>query len=589
MKVFYALLIGLLTAPVTFSQCYDDACDDDNDIPIPGCCTATTAGMTWSGYADVNCVNMWYEGTGSGNPDTWMSFTAPTTGFIEIVIDAITANGPINYVVFDHQNAEVCSSLNSFGILAGEACNNLPADGVGGVTATDTIQYPVEAGERYWILVSSDVENGATAGTFNLCVDVVPPPPPPPPLPGQDCVDAQVLCNSSNSGFYNGQLDLGDGNVEENFAGGWSTCIGDETSSQWYTFTASQTGNFEMMLTPDSYSSATQSGDDFDWELYDITASGCTDAALSLACDYSGCDGSTGFSATGAAGFSQVGTTDYQDNNPPGPGTCAGGPQWETATINLTAGNVYALLIQNYSGSLGGVTVDFQGSAIMGPISPQALFNAVLDPNGCEADLTTASTAIPNYTYTWDFGDGTTATGAGNGAHTYASAGTYIVSLTLTDQLGCSQSSQQIIDVADCTPLPVELAEFNAQILIDRVSVRWMTASELNNDYFVVEKSRDLSNWEEVAIVYGKGTTDKQNNYFSVDRAPYFGTSYYRLTQVDLDGERTFSAPVTIQFAQDADRELVRITNMFGQEVDATYRGVVYYFYNDGTKETVVK
>lgn len=587
MKVFYTLLIGLLSTQFSYAQCYNDACDDNNDISIPGCCQGTTAGMTWSGYADVNCVNMWYEGTSTGNPDTWISFTAPTTGIIEITIDNITANGPINYVVFDHQNAEVCSSLNSFGILAGEACNNLPADGVGGVTATDTIQYAVEAGERYWILVSSDVENGATAGTFNLCVDVVPPPPPPPPAPGQDCVDAQVLCNDSGNGFSNGQLDLGDGNVEESTAL-TSGCIGNETSSQWYTFTASQSGTFEIMLTPDSYDPVAEDGDDFDWEFYDVTA-GCEANAVSLACDYSFCAGSTGFSATGASGFAQVATTNYQANNPPGPGSCDTGPQWNTTSVSLTAGNVYALMIQNYSGSLGGVSVDFQGSAIVGPTTDQALFNAVLDPNGCVADLTTASTAIPNYTYTWDFGDGTTSVGAGSGSHTYTSAGTYIVSLTLTDQLGCSQSSQQIIDVADCTPLPVELAAFNAEILIDRVSIRWTTASELNNDYFVVEKSTNLADWEEVTIVYGQGTTDKQNHYFAVDREPYFGTSYYRLKQVDLDGERSFSSPVTIQFAKEADRKLVRITNMFGQEVDADYSGVVYYFYNDGTKETIVK
>ncbi|MCR9173656.1 MAG: PKD domain-containing protein [bacterium] len=591
MKTKLLLIVaGFFTlGQVSAQQCYDDECDDNNDIPIPGCCVGNTVGATWSGYADVNCVNMWYEGTAFGNPDIWMSFTAPTTGFIEITIDNITASGPTNYVVFDHQNAEVCASLNSFGLLAGEACNNLPGDGVGGVTATDTIQYAVEAGERYWILLSHDVENGATPGTVNVCIDVVPPPPPPPPAPGQDCVDAQVLCHDSQTGFYNGQLDLGDGNVEENSTNNWSSCLGNETSSQWYTFTASQSGSFEMMLTPDTYSTATQEGDDFDWELYDITASGCTDGATSLACDYSGCDGSTGFGASGAASFSQVAVTNYQNNNPPGPGSCAGGPQWNTTTVNLTAGNTYALIIQNYSGSLGGVTVDFQGTAILGPTSDQALFNAVLDPNGCVANLTTSTAAIPNYTYTWDFGDGNTATGAGNGSHTYANAGTYIVELTIEDALGCMQSSQQIIDVAACTPLPVEMTSFTAEVVIDRVSLRWATASEKDNDYFVVQKSQDLVSWEQTDVVYSNGNSTNGAMYYSIDREPYTGTSYYRLVQVDVDGTKDYISPVTVHLSGDDKIELVKTTNMYGQEVDVYYKGMVINFYSDGSKEIVVQ
>ena len=162
-----------------FAQCYDDACDDDNDIgaPFTACCTGNTAGATWSGYGDINCVNM---GTPT-NPDVWISFTADVTGYIQITIDNITQNGITQFVVFDHQNAEVCSSLNSFGLLAGEGCNDLPGDGPGGVTSIDTVAYPVEIGERYWVLVSADVENGAIPGTFELCIDLIQPPPPPPP------------------------------------------------------------------------------------------------------------------------------------------------------------------------------------------------------------------------------------------------------------------------------------------------------------------------------------------------------------------------------------------------------------------------
>lgn len=539
----FTLIIVLINFGLN-AQCYDDACDDDNDIgaPFTACCTGNTAGATWSGYGDVGCVNM---GTAT-NPDVWISFTANVTGFIQITIDNITQSGITQFVVFDHQNSEVCASLNSFGILAGSGCNDLPGDGVGGVTSIDTVEYAVEIGERYWILVSADVQNGATPGTFTLCVDLIAPPPPPPPAPGQDCVDAQVLCNESGSGFYNGQLDLGDGNIEENTTGGWSSCIGNEQSSQWYTFTASSSGTIEMMLTPDNYTFVPGNGpgtgsfgDDFDWELYNITASGCTNTAVSLACDYAAPRGSTGFSATGAAGFGQVSNTDYQ-----APG---GGPgdqnQWNTTNVSLVAGNTYALIVQNYSGSLGGVTVDFQGTSIIGPVSANAEFSSTLISTGCEAQLSVTNAVIPNYIYTWDFGDGTTFTGSAPPDHYYTEPGTYIVSLVVADPLGCTVDNVLIIDVADCVVLPVGLIDFDAELTEDneRVNLEWATNSEQDNDFFTIEKSIDGYDWERLREVDGVGNSTTIQYYQSVDDAPYFPTTYYRLKQTDFSGEYSFS------------------------------------------------
>lgn len=587
MKLFknIALITGLVISNFSFGQCYDDNCDDDNDIPVPGCCTATTAGMTWSGYGDVGCVNM-----GSGIPDTWISFTAPTTGFIQVTIDNITQDGVTQFVVFDHQNSEVCASLNSFGILAGSACNDLPGDGVGGVTSIDTIEYAVEAGERYWLLVSADVTNGATAGTFEACVNIIPPPPPPPPLPGQDCVTAQPLCNESGDGFTNGQLDLGDGDVEENTTGGWSSCIGNETSSQWYTFTASEAGTITMLLEPFTYSSATQSGDDFDWELYNITASGCTNTAVSLACNYSGCRGATGFSATGAAGLGQVAVTDYQANNPPGPGDCESNQQFTTANVSLVAGNTYALLIQNFTGSLGGVEVFFGGTSVLGPTTTTVEFDALLDQTDCEATLTLLNNSgIPNYTYEWDFGDGTTVVGADPGDHYYGTPGTYIVDLTVTDPLGCTESFQRIIDVADCTPipLPIGVTNFQANKFNNEVVVSWIAETQSGVDYFVVQRSTDIDNWEDVETVIGEGTTDTQFDYSIVDRSPIYDLSYYRLKEVNFNGEVNYSPLRSVKFLDN--HSLVKIVNIYGQLVSSEYRGVVYHIYSDGTSKTVIQ
>jgi hypothetical protein len=74
------------------------------------------------------------------------------------------------------------------------------------------------------------------------------------------------------------------------------------------------------------------------------------------------------------------------------------------------------------------------------------------------------------------------------------------------------------------------------------VDLNWTTESELNNDYFIVEKSADLETIEEVVNVDGNGTTTLLSDYGALDENPYTGLSYYRLRQVDFDGTANYSA-----------------------------------------------
>ncbi len=93
------------------------------------------------------------------------------------------------------------------------------------------------------------------------------------------------------------------------------------------------------------------------------------------------------------------------------------------------------------------------------------------------------------------------------------------------------------------TPLPVELVRFEAAPKCEEQTVQfmWTTASEINNDYFVLERSKDASNWEEIERCDGAGNTTATINYTSVDKTPLSGVSFYRLKQVDFNGEFTYS------------------------------------------------
>ncbi len=95
-------------------------------------------------------------------------------------------------------------------------------------------------------------------------------------------------------------------------------------------------------------------------------------------------------------------------------------------------------------------------------------------------------------------------------------------------------------------PLPVQLASFNANCGTNSIMVSWTTASENGNDYFVLERTKDMVTWDIVA------TIPSQNNYSNVPLTYHFedhvydGTFYYRLNQVDLNGTPVIYPPITL-------------------------------------------
>ena len=90
-------------------------------------------------------------------------------------------------------------------------------------------------------------------------------------------------------------------------------------------------------------------------------------------------------------------------------------------------------------------------------------------------------------------------------------------------------------------PLPINLVHFAAAPINGNIKLDWTTASEINNDYFVIESSVDAINFEEVTRLSGAGNSNVVLNYRAFDNAPHPGVSYYRLKQVDYDGKFMYS------------------------------------------------
>jgi hypothetical protein len=95
------------------------------------------------------------------------------------------------------------------------------------------------------------------------------------------------------------------------------------------------------------------------------------------------------------------------------------------------------------------------------------------------------------------------------------------------------------------SPLPVTMTSFNANCDEDKVNIRWTTASEYNASHFSVQTSRDGQNWTEVAQIEAAGTSNQTTNYFYQDMM-IGGVSYYRLVQVDFDGEYEVFGPISV-------------------------------------------
>ena len=106
--------------------------------------------------------------------------------------------------------------------------------------------------------------------------------------------------------------------------------------------------------------------------------------------------------------------------------------------------------------------------------------------------------------------------------------------------------------------LPVELLSFTTVSTGDVVILNWKTASEINNDYFAIEKSMDGINWDFVIQIAGAGNSDNQLSYTHIDYEGCQGYCYYRLTQVDFDGaQKAYKSTVVNSEAEAAYNILV--------------------------------
>jgi hypothetical protein len=139
-------------------------------------------------------------------------------------------------------------------------------------------------------------------------------------------------------------------------------------------------------------------------------------------------------------------------------------------------------------------------------------------------------------------------------------------------------------------PLPIELLFFNGVECEEGNRLSWSTASENNNNYFSIEKTKDGKDWIIVTNLNGAGNSSIQLYYSFIDENIESIINYYRLKQTDYDGNFKYSDIISINNQNNKKKEIYSIVNALGQEVDIKYyKGLIIIEYTDGTTTKIIK
>ncbi|MCE3279059.1 MAG: hypothetical protein K0S44_1250 [Bacteroidetes bacterium] len=326
-----------------------------NDLP----CNATPLTIGTAVTGDNTCAS------GSGEPavpscwtsgstnTVWFSFVAPASGTVYAQTTATT----ITSTQIAIYSGTCGSSLTQL------SCNQSPPTGCTGTAGTGSLinASGLTPGATYYVRVDGRFDY---KGTFSILVDngssVSTS-----PVPGQDCTTPLVVCSSvmtiGNPGYS------GTGNVCD-FTGS-GNCTSGELNSVWYQVSIAATGNFNFTLMPNDGSNNSNGAEtDYDFLLWKVSGSGTTTNCATISSSSSTALLSCNFSGDGVTGIAPGG-------NAPAPINSYFNGAFQP-TVSVTAGDVLYLVIQNYSGSTQGFTLDMttSGAGVVNYTAPSTVY-----------------------------------------------------------------------------------------------------------------------------------------------------------------------------------------------------------------------
>ncbi len=114
--------------------------------------------------------------------------------------------------------------------------------------------------------------------------------------------------------------------------------------------------------------------------------------------------------------------------------------------------------------------------------------------------------------------------------------------------------------------LPIELLAFRGKQLGAIIQLHWETATERNNSYVEVQRSRDGKRFEALGRVLGAGNSVTLQRYAFTDEQPLAGVNYYRLRQVDFDGKEEYHRVIAVLFREGKSEGTVQVFPTLAQD-----------------------
>ena len=205
-----------------------------------------------------------------------------------------------------------------------------------------------------------------------------------------------------------------------------------------------------------------------------------------------------------------------------------------TGDLDMKSGSAITITVGDTL-TVNGNVIFNNGSAITIDDGGVLIVNGDVTNNNNSTDVNINGTIIINGNY--DGGNGSELVGTGemdiSGEVSTSGNGTVFGSET-----DCTENCDSSNDDPLGDPLPIELVFFTAQHIDEGVRLEWLTATEVNNDYFEIEKSKDTKDWEIIGTTKGAGNSSSPLMYSFVDNQPGDGYVYYKLNQYDYDGTK---------------------------------------------------
>lgn len=361
----YYIIVDSYSAP--FNVTYDISVSNygagpSNDLP----CNATALALNVNLSGDNNCSGSASEPAAAscwtaGNINSvWYSVVCPASGQLRIR----TTLGTLT-------NTQIALYSGTCGSLTQVACNdNAPSCGTSSYNNSEISATGLTSGATYFIRV--DGTNNLT-GTFDIMavngtIGF-------PAAAGQDCSSPNPVCAASiavgNPGYQ------AYGNICDFPGGGGNCLLSGERGSVWYTIPVNAAGTLEFNIIPNDWPGAPSTlGTDYDFAIWKTTGAGAVTCAniaagsVPLVCNYSGL-GVTGCAPGGNAPAAYPGFNGAYE-----------------APLTVAAGEVYQLVISNFSNSTSGFTINFNVAA---PINYTAAGNTVSWTGGTNTNWTLAT------------------------------------------------------------------------------------------------------------------------------------------------------------------------------------------------------